>query len=141
MVWFPRVAFFPAVIFIVELPDPPAIDVGLKLTETPLPADADNEIAELKPPEPTVLTVVLADDLRATVTLDGEAEIVKLAVTAAVTVNETVVVCVNPPPVPVTVMLYVPAAVPEATVNVAVDDPDPGAAIEAGLKPTATPPG
>ena len=32
-----------------------------------------------------------------------------------------------------------PVAVVEATVSVAVDDPEPGAAIDVGLKPTVTP--
>jgi len=60
-------------------------------------------------------------------------------VTAAVTVNETVAVCVIPPPVPVTVMAYVPVAVVDATARVSVDDPDPGAAMEVGLKVAVTP--
>ena len=42
--------------------------------------------------------------MRATETDVGEAERVKLAVTGAVTVKETVVVSVRPPPVPVTVI-------------------------------------
>ena len=39
------------------------------------------------------------------------------------------------------VMEYVPAVVPEATVKVTVDVPEPGAAIEVGLNPTVTPEG
>jgi hypothetical protein len=35
----------------------------------------------------------------------------------------------------------VPAAIVEATVKVAVEDPDPGATIDVGLKPTVTPVG
>src|SRR5579871_762454 len=66
---------------------------------------------------------------------------VKLPEEAAVTVSETLVVWVTPPPVPVTVMLYVPVAVVDATVMVMVELPDPGAAIEVGLKPTVTPEG
>jgi hypothetical protein len=37
--------------------------------------------------------------------------------------------------------VYVPAVVPAATANVIVDDPDPGAAIDDGLKLTVTPAG
>lgn len=47
----------------------------------------------------------------------------------------------SPPPVPVMVIGYVPATVVEATVKVAMELPEPGAAIEAGLKPTVTPVG
>lgn len=126
----------------VDEPDPgAATDVGLKLTDNPLPPDADNAIAELKLPDAAVLIVVLPDPLRLTVMLDGPAEIVNPPVTAAFTVKETLVVCVSPPPVPVTVMLYVPAAVPAATFNVMFEEPEPGALIEAGLNPTVTPPG
>lgn len=38
-------------------------------------------------------------------------------------------------------MLYVPVAVVGATVNVAVEVPEPGEAIGVGLKPTVTPAG
>ncbi len=67
----------------------------------------------------------------------GEAEIVKLG--AAVTVSETVVVCVTPPPVPVTVMVWVPVAAVEATEIFMVEVPDPGDATDVGLKVTVTP--
>src|SRR5689334_10505848 len=56
-----------------------------------------------------------------------------------VTVNETVVVCVTPPPVPVTVTLYVPAGVEAPAVMVIVDEPEPGAAIDVGLKLAVAP--
>lgn len=38
-------------------------------------------------------------------------------------------------------MVYVPVAVVEATVKVAVDVPEPGTPMDAGLKPTVTPVG
>jgi hypothetical protein len=60
---------------------------------------------------------------------------------AAVTVSVTVAVCVIPPPVPVTVIVDVPAAAVEATVKVNLDEPEPGAAMEAGLKAAVTPVG
>ena len=45
------------------------------------------------------------------------------------------------PPVPVTVIVYVPVAVVEATVKVMVEVPEPGAAMDVGLKLTVTPVG
>ena len=65
---------------------------------------------------------------------------VKSCVPAA-TVRVTVVLCWTPPPLPVTVMGYVPGVVVLATVMVMVELPVPGAAIVAGLKPTVTPVG
>jgi len=66
---------------------------------------------------------------------------VKVPLAAAVTVRDTVAVCVIPPPVPVMVMEDVPAAAVEATVNVNVDVPEPGAAMDVGLKAAVTPVG
>jgi hypothetical protein len=60
---------------------------------------------------------------------------------AAVTVNVTVVICVTLPPVPVTLMGYMPVTVVGATVRVRVEVPEPGAAIDVGLKPAVTPVG
>ena len=60
---------------------------------------------------------------------------------AALTVSAMVAVCVNPPPVPVTVMVDVPAATVEGTVMVTADVPEPGAAMDVGLKATVTPDG
>src|SRR5438105_2279199 len=60
---------------------------------------------------------------------------------AVVTVSETEVVCVTPPPVPVTVTLYVPAGVDAPAMMVIVDEPEPGAAIEVGLKLAVAPVG
>jgi hypothetical protein len=69
----------------------------------------------------------------------GEAESVKLG--NAVTVSVTVVFCWMPPPFPVTVMGYVPAAVLAPTVMVIVELPAPGAGIVLGLKLTVVPEG
>ncbi len=78
---------------------------GLKLTVTRLPCpDADNEIAALKPFSAVVLIVEVPELPRVTVSEDGEALIVKSGV-KPVTVSDTVVVCVIPPPTPVTVMV------------------------------------
>ena len=82
------------------------MELGLKVTVLPLPCpEADNVIAELKLPETAEVIVDVPDALLATVIEPGEAEMVKLAVAAEVTVSETVMVWVSPPPVPVTVML------------------------------------
>lgn len=64
---------------------------------------------------------------------------VNAPVAGDVTVRETVAVCVIPPPVPVTVIVYTPAAVVEATAMVIVDVPEP--VIDVGLKLTVTPAG
>ena len=55
------------------------------------------------------------------------------------TVSVTVVFCCTPPPLPVTVMGYVPTGVLAPTVMVIAEVPEPGAAIEDGLNPIVTP--
>ena len=67
----------------------------------------------------------------------GAAERVKFG--AAVTVRVTVALCWIPPPLPVTVIGYVPAAVLDPTAIVIVALPPPGAAIALGLKLTVVP--
>ena len=54
-------------------------------------------------------------------------------------VSVTVALCWIPPPFPVTVMEYVPAAVLDPTATVIVELPPPGAAIVPGLKLTVVP--
>lgn len=91
----------------VELPLPgEAMELGLKVTvcEEPWP-EAEREIAELKLPVIEVLIVAVPLELLATVIEVGEAEMLKPGATPPVTVSETVVECVIPPPVPVMVML------------------------------------
>jgi len=141
MVWLVSAARLPAVTVSLEVPDPgAAMLLGLKetLLLPPCP-EADKLTAELKAPVIVVVTVTVPDELLDTVIELGDAETLRPAVTPDVTVSDTFVVCVTPPPVPVTVMLYVPAATVDATVNVAVDVPDPGVAIDDGLKLTVTP--
>src|SRR5208283_5080573 len=70
---------------------------------------------------------------------EGEVEIVKLP--GLVTVRVTVVFCCTPPPLPVTVMGYVPVGVLLPTVMVMVELPEPGAGIGLGLKLTLVPEG
>src|SRR5271169_6167847 len=69
----------------------------------------------------------------------GEADSVKFC--AAVTVSVTVVFCCIPPPLPVTVMGYVPVGVLAPTVMLIVELPAPGAGIGLGLKLTVVPDG
>lgn len=57
------------------------------------------------------------------------------------TVNVTVVVLCTPPPLPVTVIGYVPAGVFAPTVTLIVEFPEPGAAIGLGAKLTVVPEG
>lgn len=139
----PSPAFLLVVTFIVELPEPgAAMDDGENVTVNPLPCpEAEKPIAELNPPRVVVVIVDVPDELRPTENDAGEAETVKSAETAGVTVSETDVVCVRPPPVPVIVMLYVPGVVFDDTVKVAVEVPEPGAPMEVGLNVTVTPVG
>jgi hypothetical protein len=82
--------------------------------------------------------VLVPWDPRVTETEVGEAEIAKAG---AATVRVTVAVCVVLPLVPVTVIGYEPVEVLEATAMVMVEVPDPGAAMDVGLKVTVTPVG
>jgi len=92
---------------IVDVPAPgAAIEVGLKLMVTPAgwPV-AERATAESKPPEMVVVTTTgplwpLAKDPEV-----GETEMLKVGLTAVVTVSDTVAVCVIPPPMPVTVIV------------------------------------
>jgi hypothetical protein len=65
----------------------------------------------------------------------------KLPVTGAVTINEMVAVWVTLPPVPLMVMVYVPAVTVEATAKVTEEVPEPGAAMGFVPKVTVTPEG
>jgi hypothetical protein len=87
----------------VDVPEPgAAIVVGLKVTVTPAGTKrAESATAELKPPETAVLTVHVPVLPATTETDVGDADTVNAA---ALTVSEMDVVCVTPPPVPVTVM-------------------------------------
>src|SRR5271165_2486043 len=69
----------------------------------------------------------------------GEADIVRFA--ADVTVSVTVAFCWIPPPLPVTVMGYVPVGVLLPTVIVIVELPAPGAGIVLGFKAMVVPAG
>ena len=127
----------------VEGPDPgAAIEVGLNAAVMPVGRpDAESATAELNPPETLVLMVDVPVPPCAMETLVGEAEMVKSGTGAAVTVKLMVEVCVVEPPVPVTVIEYVPGVVEPPTVNVSVEEPEPGAVMEAGLNPAVTPAG
>ena len=91
----------------VDLPDPgAAIGLGLKLNVVPAPPpDADNVMAELKPPD-TVVVIVYVPELPAmTACNDGDALMAKLPEPppTEVTVKETLVVDVVLPEDPVIV--------------------------------------
>src|ERR1700683_1376765 len=124
---------------IVDVPEPgAAMDGGVKVTGAPLGWPlADKAIAELKPPETAVVIVDVPLLPCTTETAVGAAEMVKLGLAVAVTVSETPVVSVVLTEVRVTVMLYVPVAVDEATVIFMVEVPVP--VIDVGLNATVTP--
>jgi hypothetical protein len=107
MVLFPVLAPWRTVIVIDEVPEPgAAIDEGLKLTVTPdgMP-DADNAIAELRPPETVVVIVEVPELPQARPSEAGDALTVKSPpLPTGATFRETVVVWVAPPLVPVMVI-------------------------------------
>lgn len=137
----PVAAVLPAVSVSVELPGAPT-DAGLKLAVTPEGRpEADKETAELKPPRAEIETEVVPEVPWVTDSLEGERLKVKSGGCTAVTVTETIVVWVTPPPAAVTVMLNVPAAATLLAEMVSTELPLPGAAIEVGLKLAVTPEG
>jgi len=132
----------PTVIVIVDLPEPGfGIGLGWMLTVvcegTP---EAESVMALLKPP---LMAVVIVDapclpcGMRSE---DGEAEMVKLGDVPA-TVSVRIVLCWVPPPLPVTVIGYVPTGVPLPTIIVIAEAPAPGAGMTCGLKVTLVPAG
>ena len=90
-----------------EVPEPgAAMEVGLKVAVTPVGwPEAVKATAESNPPETVVVIVEPPLEPCATDTDVGEAASVKAGTGAEVTVREMVAVWVNPPPVPVTVMV------------------------------------
>jgi len=122
------------------VPEPPVMDVGLKVIVTPLGCpEADRAIVPVKPPEGVAVILTLPCPPGAMLPFVGFAARVKLPPPELVTVSETVVVSVVLPEVPFTVMVYVPVAVLAATAIVMVEVPVP--VIEVGLKVTVTPVG
>jgi hypothetical protein len=107
MVWAPVVAWLPTLTVIVDVPEPgAAMELGLKVTVCWFPCpEADKVTAESKPLSAAVVIVEVPDEPRTTVIAVGDALMLKSAPAAAVTVRETDVFCVMPPPVPVTVMV------------------------------------
>lgn len=136
--WAPSGAALGTVMVRVDFPAPGA---GMGFTLKDVPEAPDKVIAESKP-LPTFVVIVEVPVLPlATVRVLGEILIAKLAFGTVVTVRVTVVVWLMPPPKPVTVIGYVPATAVEATAMVMVEVPEPGAAIDVGLKVTVTPVG
>jgi len=134
----PTLEFLLTLMVIVEVPAP-VIEVGLNVTVCPLPCpEADNEIAELNPPV-TVLVIVTEPEVPLVTVIEVGDALREKPGFIPVTVSETVVVWVLLPAVPVTMMLYVPGVVDDATVIVIVEEPFP--VIDVGLKVTVTPEG
>ncbi len=106
MVSVPVVACLLALMVMVELPEPgAAIVLGLNDMLMPLPApEAVRLTLELKPPLTEVVMVSVVEPPCATESDEEAATIVKSPDVAALTVRETVVDCVSPPPVPVMVI-------------------------------------
>jgi hypothetical protein len=125
------------VIFSVDVPEL-VTDVGEKLAVAPfgkllalrftLPANA---------PRAPIFTVKLLDEPRFTVADVGETEIEKVG---AFTTKLTAVVCVNPPLVPVTVIVYVPGAVLPLVWTVMLDDVVAGLTLKVAVAPAGSPP-
>lgn len=139
----PAAAVLLAVKVRVELPEPgAAMDVGLNAAVTPEGSPlAESDTAELKPPEIVVEIVLVPELPAATERLVGDALTEKSGVAVAETVRETVVLCETPPPLALIVIVDVPVAAVLLAVNVSVELPEPGAAMDAGLKLAVTPAG
>lgn len=107
MVWAPTEARVPTLTVIVDVPEPGApMGFVLKVTVCWFPCpEADKVTAESKPFSAAVVMVEVPDEPLTTEIAVGDALMLKSAPAAAVTVRETDVFCVTPPPVPVTVMV------------------------------------
>src|SRR4030081_1682193 len=102
----PVVAVLDTLIRMEEVPEPPTMELGTKVTVTPAGCpDEDKAIVELKPPEGVAVILEAPRPPRAMLSFVGFAARVKLPPVVPVTINETVVVCVVLPAVPVTVMM------------------------------------
>lgn len=100
------IAYPLAEILSVDVPEPgAAMGLGLKLTPTPKGTpDTDRLMDDLKLPSAAVVIVELAELPLCTVSAVGDALIEKSGFARA-TVRVTMVVCVMPPPLPVTVIV------------------------------------
>jgi hypothetical protein len=107
MVWAPVLARVPTLTVIVDVPEPgAAMGFTLKVTVWLLPSpEADKVTAESKPLSAAVVMVEVPDEPLTTVIAVGDALMLKSAPAAAVTVRETAVLWVTPPPVPVMVIV------------------------------------
>ena len=139
MIVYVPVAVPPTLTVIVE--EPPALtEVGLKLTV--VPAGAPLALRATVCAEPLVTAVLIVDVPLLpcwTLRLVGFALIEKSSVGGGVTVRPMSTVWVALEPVAVTVIVYVPGAVPASTFTLMVDEPPE--LTEAGLKLTVVPAG
>ena len=88
-----------------DVPEP-VMEVGLKLPVTPVGTPvADKATAESKPPETAMVTTAKPLWPRSRDPEVGETAMVKAPTVGAVTVSNTVAVCVIPPPAPVIVIV------------------------------------
>ena len=140
MVYVPVAVEEATVMVITEVPEPgAAIGFVPKPTVTPDGCPlADKATAPSKTPITVLVIVEVPEFPCATDTEAGDAARVNpVPVTVSVTLVEAVVL----PEVPVTVMVYLPVGVEDATVIVITEVPEPGAAIGFVAKPTVTPDG
>ena len=99
----------------------PVVEAGTNAAVTPAGSPvAVKATAPAKPPVRVMVTVLVAEAPRTTVTLAGLAASVKFG--AAFTVSAIVVVRASPPPVPVMVTVAGPSVAVAAAVNVTVDE-------------------
>jgi len=117
----------------------PVVEVfGLNAAVTPVGKPlAANDTVPVKPPVGVIVIAVRPVPPGATESVLGEAESEKLAVVAEFTVNDTSVVAVSDPDVPVIVTVTVPTVAVELAVKVSVLEVPVGF----GLKPAVTPVG
>jgi len=115
---------------------------GLKLTVVPdgIP-EADKLTAAAKPLPVMVKMLEVPCSPWAIVRAEGMVRIVKPGCPLGVMVRVTVVVCLTPPPYPITVIGKVPVGAKFTSWIVMIELPEPGAPMVMGLKVTDTPMG
>src|SRR5260370_982336 len=140
MVTVPVVALLVVAMVSVDDPEPPLTEAGLKLAVAPEGKPlAFSVTVPVFPLVGLTLAVELAGLPAVTVTVLGDAASEKSAACVACTTKLTRAVCVRLPLVPVTVRVYVPAAVVLAVETFNVEEPEP--VTEVGFNVAVTPAG